>query len=367
MTTLFSAKSAGAANSPEFRPEPRMANPRPVLIWAVFGVFFVGLMAYLMVAWIVSGDAHERDYGNELVPTYMKVGIRTWEIAMLLGMIGIFYIKVWRESRRAGRLTFDALLILALCSLCWQDLLMNWIQPTFSYNSYFYNLGAWYDHLPGWFGPNGSNVPEPLIGIMPLYPLLFFIGAVAICAMMRFLSNRWPQMGLAAIFFWCCLAALVGDFLFEAMFQLRLGMYSYLSTPEPLTLFYGHHYQWPIAEGVFSAVLCTTFGYLRYCKNDLGETWAERGIGRVKVSEGKQTVIRFFALCGISNVLMIVLYAVPWNVISANGSDVPDDLINRPYLLGGQCGPGTDYACPGPGVPMPKRDSVHLGPGGLQR
>ena len=32
-----------------------------------------------------------------------------------------------------------------------------------------FNMGGWAGHIPGWVSPNGGNIPEPLLWVLPFY------------------------------------------------------------------------------------------------------------------------------------------------------------------------------------------------------
>jgi hypothetical protein len=47
-----------------------------------------------------------------------------------------------------------------------------------------------------------------------------------------------------------------------------------------------------------------------------------------------------------------------------NADSWPADIQSRSYFTAGMCGDGTDYACWGPGVPLPRVGAPHLDPDG---
>ena len=68
-----------------------------------------------------------------------------------------------------------------------------------------------------------------------------------------------------------------------------------MSVIKPLTLWYGHYYQFPIYEAVFSGLWWAALACLGYFLNDKGQTIAERGIDRVQVSTKRKAWIRWAA------------------------------------------------------------------------
>lgn len=153
------------------------------------------------------------------------------------------------------------------------------------------------------------------------------------------------------------------DFLMEIPWT-RMGMYTYPGTIPSLTLSSGHYYQLPIYEPLFWGSAWTAFACLRYFKNDRGETLAERGISSLKGGAGRKLFIRYLAFVGAGFMAFGLLYDIPTLLVSMKVGPWPTDVQQRSYLTDGLCGPDTDYACPGPNVPIPRTDSAHLDPRG---
>lgn len=103
-------------------------------------------------------------------------------------------------------------------------------------------------------------------------------------------------------------------------------------------------------EPLLIAPTMTAFVSMRYFRNDKGETFAERGIGRVRLRGWKRTGLRFVAIVGMVNCGFLV-YQVPAVVIGMYSSPWPDDIVTRSYFNPGLCdrGPNT----PAPDRPYP--------------
>ncbi len=347
------------------------SRSRPVLVWAALGALFIAFNVYLYLSWFLSGDAKRVSTGPTPVPGYAKVVVHGWEAFFCISLVLLVYRWVIRPWRRDGHIGFDGLFLLSFLTIFWQDVLINYGQVAFLYNAEFVNLGSWYRHVPGWLSPNGNQVPEPLLGMFTLYGPFFFLAAVAGCWWMRKCKARWPRLRAVALFG-------MGTAFFVAfviVFEIACMRFGYLwAYPGAarsgvlgwFTLFKGTHYQYPVyVEGLLAGAVMATFALVRYHKNDKGQSWAERGINEVRVSPRARTGLRFLALCGIVNVIYLVTYMVPWNVFSLNSDSWPRSIADKSFLVGGnRCGPTTTYACPGPGVPIPRPDSVHIGPTG---
>jgi hypothetical protein len=101
------------------------------------------------------------------------------------------------------------------------------------------------------------------------------------------------------------------------------------------------------------AAIVTPIVSLRYFTDDRGRTLVERGSERLKGGTGRQGMIRFLALLGICQTVMLFAYNVPVAIlIGGHSTRWPADIQNRSYFTDGLCGAQTTRMCPGPGVPL---------------
>jgi hypothetical protein len=353
------------------RPEPRQVDTapmrdKPVLIWAVIGVFFVGLVVYIQGSWLLT-TAHPIGTGVTPLPVWMKVTIRLNEVVMGAGILWLFYKFVIKPKRETGRFSFDGLMFLGFIFCWWQDPLFNYIAPGFSYNAYFINLGGWAEHIPGWNSPNANNMPEPLIWDLGFYLFISVGGVVLLSNAMRRLKARKPEWGHLRILVCCFIAVFVIDFLLETMW-IRTGCYVYGGTIGSWSLFNDGYGKFPIYESIGAGLVYTSWCALRYFVDDKGQTIAERGLDKIKVGQRQKTFIRFLAITGALNVLFLAFYSVPIQIWQVHPGTYPTAVQERSYYMDEVCGAGTDYACPGPDVPISRRcDSFHMGPDGKLR
>ena len=90
----------------------------------------------------------------------------------------------------------------------------------------------------------------------------------------------------------------------------------------------------------------------------------DEGLGFVGVS-GIEGVHRDGAVSGVVTSIFFVFYHLPMMHFALVGHAWPEDIQKRSYFTTGLCGAGTSYACPGPDVPIPRRDtSRHVDPDG---
>lgn len=335
---------------------------RPVLGWAVVGLGFLALETYIFGAWILSGPERTPN-GPSPIPTWMKITTPTLEVLATLSAIVWIYYVVIRPWRRQGHLSLDGLFTLAFLTLFWLDPMSNLVQTNFTYNTTFFNFGSWVNYIPGWIAPRNDLIPEPLLFAFPLYASVVFGGVVLANYLMRKAQTRWPQLGKLGLVAICFLSMVILDCIMEPAFMVLAG-WTYPSAIHGLTVFQGRYFQFPIYEAIYWGGAWTVYASLRYFRDDRGQTIVERGIERVRGSARKKTFLRFCALVGVITVITFAFYEIPMWMTTMHAHDWPQDIRNRSYLTDGICGPGTDYACPGRGVPIPRPDSVHVTPGG---
>ena len=335
----------------------------PVKWWAWIGAAFLSFELYLFAAWLSSGQFRPTPSGPTPVPARMKWTIHGYEaIGLVFAAVFVYYFLI-RPWRREGHITLDGLLTLVFLSLYWQDLMLNYFQPWVIYNAEAINFGSWFGNVPGWNWPNGNLMVEPFVWVFPVYAYIMFGIPVLGCVIMRKAKQRWPQLGKFGLAMVCFGVFVLVDLVLEPGMML-LGLFHYGGSIKWLTLFHGHYYQFPIYEAFWFPFILTVWACLRYYRNDKGQILAEHGIETLRVSRRQRTAIRFLALAGVFNVTFLFLYSGPMAVIHVKADAWPQDIQNRSYFTNELCGPGTSYACPGPGIPIPRPDSAHLTPYG---
>lgn len=358
MTTLdIRTESALESAAP---PEPRKS--RPIVAWAVFGVVFLTIEMVALTGWVVSGDAQRTPTGPTPVPTWMKWSVHGQEVAGLVFLAVFLYFFLVKPWRRERRITTDGLFCLVFFTMFWQDTILNFFQPWFTYNAEMWNLGAWNPHIVGWLSPNANRIAEPLIWDVPVYVYGVLGMMVFGCWVMRKAKARWPHLSNAALLGVCFAVICVIDLVAELVW-LRTGVYTYPGSIEWLTIFHGHYYQFPLYEIPMVGVWGTTLTAMRYFTNDKDETIAERGLEKLRVTRKSRTGVRFLALAGGINVAFLT-YMIPGSLVGLYSSPWPAEIQNRSYFTDGLCGPGTTYSCSGPAIPIPRPDSAHLNPAG---
>ncbi|MCZ7526756.1 MAG: spirocyclase AveC family protein [Acidimicrobiia bacterium] len=325
--------------------EPRRQRP-PIVRWALVGAFFLAVEIFVITTWFTSGEATPTSTGADPVPGYIK----GWAIALQIVCPLIFVaalVYVVRQCRRERRLTFDAVLLIAWCLVYWQDPMLNYLRPIFSYNSYLVNLGSWTSRTPGWMSPRGHLMPEPLVLGGTVYGWFLFASMMT-CAAMRWAKRRWPHLGSTGLVTVGFASMILFDFVLEVFF-VRTHMYIYASVVKELTIFHGTWNQFPIYESFLWGGMMAATGVLRYFRDDRGRSVVERGVDQLEATTTKKNILRILAVSGCLNVMFIFTYNLPIQVFNLHADDPPELPT---YLRNDLCGEGTPYRCPGPDTPI---------------
>jgi hypothetical protein len=294
---------------------------------------------------------------------YMKIGLTSLTVIGL----ALWVFSIWKlliqPWRREGHITLDGLFAIAFVLIYWMDPYGDMVVPQFTYNAWLANHGSWLNDTPLAVIANGHNIPEPYFLTGPLYLWCIFGVVVVANKLMKKAQDRFPRMGTLGLIGMTVVGFIVWDLFWELTF-IRIGYWTYPTTPKFLTIFGNSWYRIHLTEPMCWGTTWAMFACLRYFKNDKGQTLAERGIENVKGSSTKQTVLRFFALYGVINAAFLLFYVIPTNAIAINGDEWPQDTLQRSYFTNGICGDGTTYACPGQGTPIPREKSSHVDPHG---
>jgi hypothetical protein len=358
------SRSTTLAEQPASQATTRRTT-KPVMVWAVVGAAWTALTIYCWGAWLVLGHARPSPLGPTPVPTWQVVSAWAWQIFFVISWLVAVYLLFVRPLRRDGKIGFDGLFSLAWFML-WalQDPWANYTVQQFNYSSVVLNLGCPQCHAPGWQSPGAANMAEPLLMSPGMY-MAFFVGFCVLAnRLMTRAQQRWPRMGnlglimiaIGFMIFWDTVAEIV---------WIRTGMYHMGGGIRAITLWHGHWYQMPINENLMWGTTWGLIASLRYFKNDRGETLAERGLSKIEAGSKTKQGLRFLALVGIMNTIMFLCFNMPHQWFSTHADYFPAEVQERSYFTNGMCGLGTDYACPGPTVPISVGpDSGHATPDG---
>jgi hypothetical protein len=332
-----------------------------VKVWAVAGGAILALQLYVWIRWI-TGPYFERVPGGPTdPPMYMKVMLLGNSALMCVGLpaaIWWFIIRPWLRERR---ITLDGLLLVSCALFFFQDPLLNYVNTWCTYNTWLWNRGSWSSHIPGWVSPEspGRQVAEPLIINATGYGMVLIL-AIAGCWLMRRIKSRWPAISNPRLILVTYAAAIVADFVMEALIFLPFGLYTYPGAIRAVSVFPDTYHQWPIYEGLMWGGVMTALTCLRFFTDDRGRTVVERGLDQITGGFAKQQLIRFLAVFAAVSACFFFFYNVPAQWFGMHADPWPEDHQKRSYFNGGICGDGSDVPCPDPALPLPTKHSGYI-------
>lgn len=329
---------------------------QPIMWWAGLGAFFVVLQIYIFAAWIGSPHFTPTLPGPTPLPWFSALEIMVIQVgAPILVLGGLVWLVV--ATRRLGRVPTLGLIVFAWASAYWQDPLINYVRPAFSYNSHFINFGSWCELVPGWLSPNGSKMPEPLFFGLGAYAFVIPTSALICAFAMRQVKRLRPR----TTGFQLVLVALATMFACDLVVEGLLvytQMYAYTGSIHALSLWPGTLHQFPLYESLLGGAAAAASGALFYFRDDKGNTLVERGVQNLRIQRGA-TLMRALAISGFVN---LVLLSTTLIYIFLNLQMDPWPTNVPSYLRNGVCGVGTQIECPGPDVHIPTLRSGPLPP-----
>ena len=335
-------------------PKPLHSDSSLVKLWMVIGLFWFLLSVYVFGAWMLGPDFKQNTIGREMASDGYVIWVRCVEVgSVVLALAQIWYF-ILRPKLRTGRMSFDGLFFIACWSLYLQEPWLNYNSPQFLYTTVSYNMGSWVNYVPGWNSPNGELITVGSIIWFTAYLNLVGLWAYAGGSFMRWLKGKRPDLSNIGLLCATFIVFIPFDLVLEQII-LRGQLFNYASTVPELTLWAGEIHQFPVYEIVSWCACLTAWSAVYYFRNDKGETFAERGLGNLRFpTAGLKTFARLLIIMGFCHTMFLVLYNVPYFYWSTKGGSYPPFAE---YKVGGLCGPGTNFDCPGLQVPVPKSGS----------
>lgn len=323
-------------------------------LWIVLGALWFALCVYAWGAWVLGPHFVPNTIGRDLAPQWYVNLVRGVEIFAVLVTILILYKYVVKPKLVAGKISFDGLFFLACWLLFIQEPWINWTSLQFLYSTVFINFGSWCGYIPGWSSPNPEVMPVALVAWGSAYLWLVAFPAWAGSKFMGWLKNRYRDMSAPVLVAAVYGAFVVFDLLLES-FILRTQLFNYGSTVPELTLWAGQKHQFPVYESLSWCATYTGLACLHYFRDDQGRSFVERGIERINLRGRLSTFLRFLAILGYCQTIMLVTYNIPYQFWALHAGPLLPEY--EEYRTAGMCGPDTAYDCPRPDLPIARRSS----------
>lgn len=284
----------------------------PVVLWALAGALSLGVIFSGWIRWMASSDFRSSPKGPSSFSTAHLVFLNIFQYAVFaLGVLMVwrYLVRPWRAQRR---LTFDGMMMIAVLTMYFYDVVDNFFRSSFAYNAYFVNFGGWTSFVPGFQLSSRSQTTEPFIVMLGFYAIFMFGSAVFGCWFVRRVQARYGRISTLSCFVALFSTVAVIDFIVENVFM-RTQFAAYTGGLRGLTLFAGHYYQFPVYEVFIIALFAVGMTSIRFFRDGEGRSLAERGIAALALSPRVERPVRFLAITGMVQLWFIVGYFVPYN------------------------------------------------------
>lgn len=319
----------------------RAAGPGPVLekpdesrrggitAWAAVGIVWTIIAVQAIVRWFFSDTFTPAPIlGPDEMADWRMVALRIFQVISAGVMVGFIWFCVINPWRRTGRLSLDGKFVLGGIILFAADAFLNVHHYLFAWNSHNVDMGVWVSFLPFHSEGAPSSYAEDLLWAPPMY--VYFCAGVALmgCHTAKLLRRRYPNITNVKLFSLVWVGEFIFDFVIENVVIRTTHAYSWAKTYEPLTLWPGEVYQFPIYESIFVATVGLAFTWLRMSslEDPDGLSPVERGYQNVRPAF--QPLVRTFAVFGVCTVILLSYHlAVNWlGVIGDSIADLPSYL-----------------------------------------
>lgn len=308
---------------------------------AVFGAVLLAYEAITIVRWLASGPTQVTADRDTSAASFVAAQIY---LAVMIAVSIWVLVFVVRQCRRAGRLTFDAQMIIGCGAALFWDPFGNFIQPAFFYSSNWINLNTWAGDAPGVVNTDAGLMPQPVF-IMLVYPFGLLVFTMFSNLVMRATRRRFPGWSNARVLAVGSVTAFFAAMTLEApMFLLHL--WSLPGAPAELSLFDDNH-RYASVEYLTTAMVFAGLAAVRFFKDDHGRAFTERGVSQTGA------VLAVVGWC--CSLLLVLQLFVTYFAFKAD--PYPEGF--PPHLVNGLCDVGattdTHYGpCPGsPGFRLP--------------
>lgn len=315
----------------------------------------VPLLAYelwTLISWFASGPhqvtkGRESGTGSWWAARAIEVGASALALTMLFLVV--------RASRRAGRMSFDLKLWIALLLTSFWDSWTNFLQPIWFYSTQFVNLNEWWGHAPGFVSPAGGQEPFPIVALVMLYPCFVLESRLA-GRMWTALRLRRPGISNVRLLLVGLVFSLTIGVGISMMFILPHlwagpGMGQMIISTET--------YRYSIAEFLYVGTWSVTVCGLRFFVDSDGRRLTERGLDRLRPAmRNLVSTMATTAWCSLAVIMYSSLVTLTGLAAHRYPQHYPEHLPNVVCSIPGDAQTdGSAYGlCPGsPGFRIPLR------------
>jgi hypothetical protein len=294
----------------------RARPPGTVVLWACGGAILVTLAVTCWARWLASPQARPVDPG----PDPYAFG---WVIRLTEGIsLSVFVLLLWhtllRPAFRSRTVTLDGKLFLGGFFASVLDVLCQMFNPTWAINAHSLNLGTWAAVFPGFAAPQGERWAWSLGWCMPAYIWLGVGAAIVGCGYLDVLRRRLPRVSAVALYA-IVLVTFMVVFGCLATAWNRTGVYTYISSPNVLTLWAHTTHRLPVTELLFISAYCLMFTWLRDSRDADGRCAVDRDVDALRLGAKSKSLLSTLAVIGWAGFTTLAAYQIPNDWISMTG------------------------------------------------
>ena len=343
------------AKTPSLTDVRAIAPPKRRWSWAhylaLIGAPILFLNVWTVSAWLADGPRQITAYRDHNDPSWYAA--RFYEGVMILVALAVIIYLIRGCVRERQFLTWDVMFCLCGATMFWADAADNFFQPVLLYSSQWINLTNPCGHMPFVVNPHCGAVPDAFLFNWLAETFALLGAVVVVMAGLDRLRLRKPHLSTAQLFGVVCLIGVLVDLLLEVPI-IALGLWTYTAS---VGIPFAHYAKYALVELIEGGLFVAFLIWLRYYKNDRGETLAERGLGHLR--PGPKKALTLLAMYGFVQLVTWVPGGLPMQAASFYQRPWPKDIPT--HLLNGICDlgnvTGTNYGpCPASaGFRMPGR------------
>lgn len=291
-----------------------------VQFWALLGVGIIVLALNNWIRWAASPGFVQPDPGPDPY-AYMWV-LRATEFVSSAIFVFLFWYTVLRPLLRQRTLSLDGKLFIGGFFASTLDIMYGMYNPTWAMNAHALSMGTWANFFPFFSSPAMEDNAWGLLWCLPAYIWLGVGAAIVGCWILDRLRGAFPRMSTVSAYVILQIIFMV-VFACIATFWNRTEVYTYVSVPQGLSLWYGETYQLPLYEPLCIAAYCIGYTWLRDSRDDRGRCAIDRDLHRLSYSNGTKTLLSTLAVCGYAAVVTLAAYQIPYGWFAMKGDSHP--------------------------------------------
>ncbi|MGW3831579.1 spirocyclase AveC family protein [Streptomyces microflavus] len=219
------------------------------MYWAVLGLVFLLVQAWVFTRWALDGNAHAHPSGGYEMSTARKITTHAVQAGGVLWLL-VLALAHWRESRALGRVSLKAAFLAGLVAAVWLSPYASVFHYAGGHNRYGLNVETWGPYLPFWQGELPAIESLNMATAFVLFQIWTLIALKLFSWLLRH-RPHWSRLRAAGV---CAASFLVIDPVLNFVYVL-LGGYSFSRAVPYFTLFEGSWYQLPLTSTLGVAVL----------------------------------------------------------------------------------------------------------------